>query len=46
MNRYDAGPLRALAGELQADYTGWAIGVTECHGGWRLIASARRACTR
>ncbi len=38
MNRHDAGPLRALAGELRADYPGWAIGLTECHGGWRLIA--------
>ncbi len=29
---------RALVGELRADYPGWAISLTECHGGWRLIA--------
>jgi hypothetical protein len=38
MNRHDAGPLRALAGELRTSYPGWAIGLTECHDGWRLIA--------
>jgi hypothetical protein len=38
VNRHDAVPLRALAGELRADYPGWAIGLTECRGGWRLIA--------
>ncbi len=38
MNGYDAEPLRALIGELRADYPGWAIGLTECHGGWRLLA--------
>jgi len=38
VNAYDAGPLRALVGELQADYPGWTIGLTECHGGWRLLA--------
>jgi len=38
VNRHDAEPLRALVGELRADYPGWAISLTECHGGWRLIA--------
>jgi len=38
VNRHNAGPLRALADKLRAEYPGWAIGLTECHGGWRLIA--------